>query len=587
MTVINAKEYILSVLFYEGKFEIPWHQRYYDWGKENVTELLEDLLEAFHEKRECYFLGTVVLVDKLGAVKEINDGQQRMVTFSLICAQFARIFERINDSRRESLALRVLFDLDQNHTSRLSESDEFTPRLIPPRDYKSPYNLLIRGKNIGTNGKLMVAWGEIEKYFLPIEINETRHFFDFLMNKLEISCLHIPERIDPNSVYETLNARGKSPGNLDLIRNHFYSFFNQEKESRRDTVHENLESIREKLSELKSTEYIRCYLQCEYGFLPEKRFYRATKANIQNKCDGLQSSKVADYVFHLIEGISQDEKIEIFRLISSPSENDPLIEQFLRDSRTTASRRNLYTFLSELQKYKVVQPIIFALLNFYVQKNEREERKNISRFVHGALKLLNAFVMRTTFVASKFEPYYFESDFSYLAKKITFARSINGASFRKTLKDKDKYGVFKDLEFIERISNIKMRNQGKAKQFFVGLNSCEQSHGSRIDEKKYTVEHILPESQSHLKGWGNFTQLQHEDNVNRLGNLTLLSQARNKSGDSYNRSFDKKKMIYQDSEVLLTQDIVEIDDWSPAEIAKRQKRLARRATRVWDLTDTT
>ena len=145
--------------------KVPWHQRYYDWTKEHVTELLYDLDEAFRENRNCYFLGAVMLVEKANGIWEINDGQQRMVTFSLICARLARIFRDEVDTRREALALRIFFDLNENHTHDLSEADELTPRLSPPRNDKTHYNLLIRGKDVGTNGKLTTAWVEIDKHF--------------------------------------------------------------------------------------------------------------------------------------------------------------------------------------------------------------------------------------------------------------------------------------------------------------------------------------------------------------------------------------------------------------------------------------
>ena len=82
----------------------------------NVNELLIDLDEAFRENRDSYFLGTVVFVDQSDRTWEINDGQQRIVTYSLICARLARVFANGVDPQRESLALRNLFDLPSDHT---------------------------------------------------------------------------------------------------------------------------------------------------------------------------------------------------------------------------------------------------------------------------------------------------------------------------------------------------------------------------------------------------------------------------------------------------------------------------------------
>ncbi|MYF64587.1 MAG: DUF262 domain-containing protein, partial [Chloroflexi bacterium] len=153
MTIVNAEAAVLSYLLYKGQFEVPWHQRYYDWTAEEVRELLEDLGEAIQAERECYFLGTVMLVDRPGAPAtwEINDGQQRMVTFSLMCARLARTFTRGADARREALALRVLFLLDENHTQTLEAAGSNRPRQSTPRSDQSRKKSLIRGGDIGAN----------------------------------------------------------------------------------------------------------------------------------------------------------------------------------------------------------------------------------------------------------------------------------------------------------------------------------------------------------------------------------------------------------------------------------------------------
>ena len=276
-TVINTKPMVFSHLFHAGRFAVPWHQRRYDWTKDHVRDLLDDVDEAIKENRKCYFLGAIMLVRKDAKVWEVNDGQQRMVTVSLICACLSRLFHGANEQIYENHALRVLFDIDVNSTARLPAADELEPRLTPPRDDKTRYNLMIRGNSIGTNGKLTDAWQVIDHFVFGMGIENSKRFMDFLLNKIEVACLYIPDDVDPNSVYETLNCRGKQLEDLDLIRNYLYSHFNAEEEqSRRDTVHDNLENIRAQLrTDTRAGEYARCYFQCKYGFLPKNSFYIA------------------------------------------------------------------------------------------------------------------------------------------------------------------------------------------------------------------------------------------------------------------------------------------------------------------------
>ena len=592
-TVVEAKSSVLSLLCYEGKFEVPWHQRYYDWTKENVTELLYDLDEAIQEGRNCYFLGAIVLVEKENGVWEINDGQQRLVTFSLICARLVRTFRNGVDAQRESLALRILFDLNEIHTKNHSEAHDLIPRLTPPRNDKTRYDSLIRGGNIGPNGKLTVAWDEINRHFLHMEINKAKAFFDFIIGNLEVACLYVPRELDPSSVFETLNARGKPLNDIDLIRNYFYSFFSAERsETRRNTVHEGLEGIRSQLTESKAAEYMRCFLQCKFGFLQRDRLYREMKARIKADCGGLLAQGAPDYVFELVKDCSQKGKVELFRSILAPSENDTLIVHFLQSAkinrspykRKCMSPRNLYVFLTELKGYKVTRPIVFALLNYYLREADHSKKKSIARLVHQRLELLTSFVMRTAFVAT-FQPSHFEGSFSALAQMITSAKSLNAVQFTRVLRECDRHGVLDDLSFTEQMSQstVSERSTAKARRFLLGLAYHEQPGSIAVDESKYTVEHILPKSEEYLDDWQHFDHQGHLDYVSRIGNLALLSIAENSPRAADNRNFSRKKSIYENSAILLTREIASANDWSPDEIQSRQERLAGLASKVWRL----
>ena len=583
-TIVEAQATLLSQLLYKGKLEVPWHQRQYDWSRENVNELLVDLDEAFRENRESYFLGAIVLVEKSDRIWEINDGQQRIVTYSLICARLARMFSDGVDSRREGIALRNLFDLSEDHTESFSRADRLDARVAPPQDNRVNYRLLIRGHDIGTNGKLTSAWNEINRHFLPVDIEKARQFFDFVVRKLEVVCIYVPGRGDPNSVFETLNARGKKLEDFDLIRNHIYSFFNQGSEQqRRDTVHQGLEQLRGNFREgPKTMEYARCFLQCEYGYLPKDRLYRETKARIKRQIENSPETLMADYVFHLATKFTDRESAAVFNSITSPREDDTIISRFNRDARTSALPRNLYYFLHDLKHYKVTQPIVFALLMRYLKEIDASKRLEIARRANIYLKALTSFVMRTALVTQKFEPSDFESGFSALAHAIACAESLNTVPFVDTLRDSDKNDVFHDHSFVEHMKQVTIRENGKAKRFLLGLVHHQQKDLNIISENKYTVEHILPTSPLHLEGWPNFDDRDHRDNIHLIGNLVLLSEADNKPGGAFNTSFERKKSTVGHSLIELTKEVSEIPDWSPAAIQERQLKLVQLASQVWN-----
>ena len=66
------------------QLRIPGYQRPYKWSAKNANQLLDDIEEAFNGNKEIYRVGTLILhLDENGNYN-IVDGQQRIITFSLL-----------------------------------------------------------------------------------------------------------------------------------------------------------------------------------------------------------------------------------------------------------------------------------------------------------------------------------------------------------------------------------------------------------------------------------------------------------------------------------------------------------------------
>ena len=329
-TIIKSEAMLCSELFHKGRFRVPWHQRYYDWNRENVQDLLQDISAAVEEQRECYFLGAVMLVLVEEKLWEINDGQQRMITLSIICAVLCRHFAKYSPgSQYEGLALQLLFDLHRRGAWRLDNASHYTPRIAPPESDEMHFKQVICGNTIGTNGKFTAAWQEVSSFFAGMSTQLCEKYLTYVLQRLEIACLWVPASIDSNAVFETLNYRGKTLGALDLVRNHLYSYFNSEDEAeRRKKVHKHLEDIRYMFSNAtKAEEYMRCQLQCRFGFLRKDQFYRDARRAILTQGEKTQakSQTRADYAFALTKQITSRKHLELFRTISAPVPNPHLI----------------------------------------------------------------------------------------------------------------------------------------------------------------------------------------------------------------------------------------------------------------------
>ena len=68
-----------KILISDGMFyQIPDYQRPYSWDKDNVSDLIDDLVTGYiSNEQDTYFCGSLVLVNNEGNSRfDIIDGQQ-------------------------------------------------------------------------------------------------------------------------------------------------------------------------------------------------------------------------------------------------------------------------------------------------------------------------------------------------------------------------------------------------------------------------------------------------------------------------------------------------------------------------------
>ena len=585
MTRVSSKVFLVSEILRLGRFEVPWHQRYYDWSEEEVDDLLSDLDNAVASDNTCYFLGSIMLVNPLSSAllepRRINDGQQRLITLSLLIASFCRRFarRRPRDPRRKARALRALFEFPDNQPARLKDSSEYRPRIEPPRDNRSNYFQIIRGHDIGTNGPLTAAWNRIDGFVRGMKKTKREKFFDFLMEKVEISVLEIPGDVDANSVFESLNARGKPLDDVDLIRNHLYSYFSEADDSvRRDAVHENLEDSLVILRGAKKVqEYFRVYLQCRYGHLKKTRFYKQARARVEEYASRWDDPP--DYVYKLVTEMGRRDSVELFRTITS-SRVSPSLEKKLPSG---SGKRKLAVLLRELREYTVSHPLVCALLHRFICEKDKERKRKTGRVVMRSLKNLASFVMRTAFVSEKFEPSKFEDAFANCARDIFKGSDLESLDIMAELERGDEKDIISDANFIRLMRTVEFRKDTRRPiRLLFGINAQAQRGSDALMENKCSLEHILPQSDVHWGGWSGFRGKDPGRWVYRTGNMLVVPKGENRSDAEYNGSFRAKKRAFAKSMLKMPQILAEdYDEWTPQAVEERSRLLAKQAAQVW------
>ena len=281
--------------------------------------------------------------------------------------------------------------------------------------------------------------------------------------------------------------------------------------------------------------------------------------------------------------IAKREDLDLFRRLTSPTPDPDFLRTFEAASDTVNSPRNLTVFLRELRGYTVTQPLVFTLMAKYVHETDGRRGRRIAKLVHRNLSRLATFVLRTAFVAPKFEPSHFETEFSNFAKSLTTMTEVPDDGLLRFLQecDRSEYGVLDDTRFLDTMTETTLRGNPRIKQLLLGINRHGRPDAVVLREADCSVEHILPLSSDHWKGWHGFEKEDANDWVHRVGNLTLMSSGDNKPGSKYNSSFAKKRRSYQDSSVANTRDLSKYDEWTPENLEMRQRELAETAVRVW------
>lgn len=103
-----------------------------------------------------------------------------------------------------------------------------------------------------------------------------------------------------------------------------------------------------------------------------------------------------------------------------------------------------------------------------------------------------------------------------------------------------------------------------------------------------TVEHVLPQNPPAGSQWASWFP-NHQERARYthcLGNLVLLSRARNTAAANY--EFAHKKRAYfapgeGETPLALTAQVLREDRWTPAVVERRQRALLERLRRLWRL----
>lgn len=81
---VQLEQMKLRQVLIEKEMKIPPYQRIYCWKEKTVKKLLKDLWEHEYDKDKPFCIGSIIIQDKGNNKFDVIDGQQRLVTLSLL-----------------------------------------------------------------------------------------------------------------------------------------------------------------------------------------------------------------------------------------------------------------------------------------------------------------------------------------------------------------------------------------------------------------------------------------------------------------------------------------------------------------------
>ena len=199
----------VDCLLNEDSYAIPLYQRNFSWTYDEIEQLLNDVADAFQEKRDNYYIGTLVVNEENGLFK-IIDGQQRTTALNLIALVLKNEFD-----------FNKLEAVNLTFPARRKSNENIQKLFIKEKISEDDENELTRGYGHAKDA-LKKVLGERQL--------ESQSFVDYLFNKVIIFRSILPKDLDLNLYFERFNSRGEQLEAHEILKAQMMAKFGKDQE---------------------------------------------------------------------------------------------------------------------------------------------------------------------------------------------------------------------------------------------------------------------------------------------------------------------------------------------------------------------
>jgi hypothetical protein len=555
---IEANRKSVKQLFTGGdQLEIPPYQRPYSWTLTEVDQLWVDITDS---GSEGYFLGPLVIYgDKEHQTRDLVDGQQRLTTLQMLLALIRDKYQEAGSplvANPNSLIFTAGYAVDDARfrlkTGRANWAilrDFILEPLDSPerKDLSVTKHRKVHPRRVWTRNKpLLAAYARLRQLLdnhmtANGGIGALQALDEHLAMRVDFVAIEVAGLGDAFLLFETLNDRGLRLSAADLLKSHLLRGFDQKfkDEVRLEAASASWDELVDELGGGDMTRFLRHYL------LSKNKKVRKTE--IFPLFQKATASLGPDAMLSELQQAGH-----AYAQLLRPDQADEHLRSILSDAHDTGV----------VTQYVALMPALRFL-----------DDKEFARFARVSEVL--AFRWSVCGLnAQELESIYQEAA-QLLAK--TSGADLAGAT--KALSDH----IPTDEEFSAR---FRIQRMGTAYVARYALRKIEEALRARSELKikapnEVHIEHIMPVSPTEY--WLSLApkEVDYQDVVSRWGNLTLLHKAPNQ--EIQNGPWPKKRANYKESDILLTNSLVQLDEWNAKEIEFRQSWMALAAVSVWAL----
>lgn len=534
-----------QILYSPSQYVIPVFQRNYRWATPQWAKLWDSLVEIQSpEKRGNHFMGFLVFVPGLAQPGQHTtfhtiDGQQRLTTSSILLVAIRNVARQVGQPD-------LADEIHQYYLVHPLKKGEQHYRLLPKeRDHDSYVSLVTgAGQPTGRTADALAYFEERLSSLVADSPDRLRPVFDTVCQRFEFMCATL-EAENAYNIFKSLNSTGVPLGPSDLIRNFVFMHVapDEQDEFDRDLwgpLEDRFARADGTLDEERFSRFFRDYLMSGGRYVPPKETFpifesrhEATGFSPKDLARALTAS-VRSYA--VISGQEADESEPV---------TQALVGLNVLESSTT-------------------YPLLLALFE------KRAGGAIDSAQLAQAIEMLRGFILRR-FVCGESSRGYGQMFVRALAK----GTGDPVKTIEAYLLDR---GWPDDHQFEAAFVEFPLYERGYTREVLETLERA-RGHKEPADLQAAQVEHVLPQTlnDAWIEALGSEAERIHADWLHRPGNLTLSAY----NLPLWNHPFKIKREHYAQSNVVLTRELADYEQWTDAEIRNRGRLLAKEASRIW------